>query len=137
MSKVVLSVLSDSDIKQIHEASLKLLYETGMEIEYEPAVECLKKAGMRVDGSRVYFDPSYVEKKVAEAPHEFTIYARDPQYNVHIGGDSLVFVSRYGAPFIMDAGGNRRLSTREDYMTLLKLVHSCPEGDRYERMHAG
>ena len=129
MSKVALSVLTDSDIKQIHEASLKLLYETGVEVEYKPAVECLKKAGMKVDGSRVYFDPSYVEKKVAEAPHEFTLYARDPQYNVHIGGDDIALVSGYGAPFMIDAGGIRRPSTWEDYMILLKLNHTCPEMD--------
>ncbi|MDK2880363.1 MAG: glycine betaine---corrinoid protein Co-methyltransferase [Clostridia bacterium] len=129
MSKVLLEVLSDEDIRQIHNTSLQLLQEVGIEVEYEPAVEVLKEAGMKVEGGRVYFDPGYVEKKIAEAPRDFTLHARDPKHNVHIGGDDVVYVPGYGAPFVIEAGGNRRPSTWEDYLNLLKLAHVCEEMD--------
>jgi trimethylamine--corrinoid protein Co-methyltransferase len=124
-----LKVLEEGDIRQIHEASLRLLQEVGIEIEYAPAVKALEDAGMKANGRRVFFDPAYVEKKVAEAPHDFTLYARDPRHNVHIGGDDVAFVPGYGAPFIIEAGGTRRPSTWEDYLNLLKLAHTCEEID--------
>lgn len=129
MSKVSLKVLTDEDLRQIHEASMRLLTEVGIEVEYGPAVKVLRDAGMKADGQRVFFDPAYVEKKVAEAPHDFTLYARDPGYNVHIGGDDLAFVPGYGAPFVIESGGTRRLATWDDYLNLLKLAHTCAEMD--------
>jgi len=129
VSKVSLKVLEEEDIRQIHEASLRLLQEVGIEIEYPPAVKALEDAGMKVNGQRVFFDPAYVEKKVAEAPHDCTLYARDPRHNVHIGGDDVAFVPGYGAPFVIEPGGTRRLSTWEDYLNFLKLAHTCEEID--------
>lgn len=121
-SQVSLRVLTEDDIKQVHESSLRLLHEVGIEIEYQPAVDILRDAGQKVEGARVYFDPDFVQKKVAEAPEEFTVYARDPEFNVQIGGSNLVFVPGYGAPFIIERG-KRRAANWEDYMNFLKLAH--------------
>ncbi len=129
MSKVSLKVLTDEDVRQIHEASMKLLEQVGIEIEYEPAVRILQEAGLKVDGRRVFFDPAYVQKKVGEAPHDFTLYARDPRHNVHVGGDDVAFVPGYGAPFMIEAGGTRRPATWDDYLNLLKMAHACEEMD--------
>ena len=63
-SQVSLRVLTEDDIKQVHESSLRLLQEVGIEIEYQPAVDILRDAGQRVEGTRVYFDPDFVQKKV-------------------------------------------------------------------------
>jgi trimethylamine--corrinoid protein Co-methyltransferase len=90
-SKVSLHVLSEDDVKLVHSSSLRLLQEVGIEIEYQPAVDILRDAGQKVEGSRVYFDPEYVKKMVAEAPNEFTLHARDPEFNIQIGGDNLVY----------------------------------------------
>lgn len=127
-SQVSLHVLSEDDIKLVHSSSLRLLQEVGIEIEYQPAVEILRDAGQKVEGSRVYFDPEYVKKMVAEAPNEFTLHARDPEFNIQIGGDNLVYAPGYGAPFIIQKG-KRRATVWEDYMNFLKLAHVSEDID--------
>jgi trimethylamine--corrinoid protein Co-methyltransferase len=127
-SKVSLHVLSEDDVKLVHSSSLRLLQEVGIEIEYQPAVDILRDAGQKVEGSRVYFDPEYVKKMVAEAPNEFTLHARDPEFNIQIGGDNLVYAPGYGAPFIIQKG-KRRATVWEDYMNFLKLAHVSEDID--------
>ncbi|HHY29219.1 MAG TPA: trimethylamine--corrinoid methyltransferase, partial [Syntrophaceticus sp.] len=90
-SQVSLRVLTEDHIMDVHNSSLRLLQEVGIEIEYQPAIDILRNAGQKVEGNRVFFDPDFVEKKVSEAPEEFTVYARDPEFNVQIGGSNLVY----------------------------------------------
>lgn len=128
VSKVqTFDVLANDDVKQVHETTLKVLETVGMVFEYEPALEVLREAGQRVDGNRVYFDPSFVEEKIALAPAEITVYARDPKYTVTIGNGNIVHVPAYGPPFIVEPGGKRRSSVWDDYMNLLKLAHVSDE----------
>jgi len=127
-SQVSLRVLSEDGVQQIHDSSLRLLQEVGIEIEYEPALDILRAAGQRVDSGRAYFDPEYVRKMVAQAPEQFTLYARDPKFNVEIGGNNLVFAPGYGAPFVIEKG-KRRASNWEDYMNFLKLAHVAQDID--------
>jgi trimethylamine--corrinoid protein Co-methyltransferase len=61
------------------------------------------------------------------APAEFHLYARNPAYNMHIGGDRVEHVSyNAGFPFIVDMEGNRRKAMFDDYLKFLKLVHNTP-----------
>jgi trimethylamine--corrinoid protein Co-methyltransferase len=121
-SQVSLRVLTEDHIMDVHNSSLRLLQEVGIEIEYQPAIDILRNAGQKVEGNRVFFDPDFVEKKVSEAPEEFTVYARDPEFNVQIGGSNLVYAPGYGAPFIIE-NGKRRATNWDDYMKFLKLAH--------------
>jgi trimethylamine:corrinoid methyltransferase-like protein len=46
----------------MHRAALKVLHELGIAIENSEAIHALEHAGVRVDGSRAYFRPEFVEK---------------------------------------------------------------------------
>ncbi|ATW27261.1 trimethylamine methyltransferase family protein [Candidatus Formimonas warabiya] len=116
------NVLSQQDMESIHEATLTILEKTGVNVGYEPALEAFKKAGARVDGERVYLPRALVEKKVKEAPSEFTLYARNPEKNITIGGDHFITAPGYGAPFVTDWDHKKRTATYADYENFAKLA---------------
>ncbi len=120
---------SKSEIRQIHEASLKILAETGVNFGYEPALAILRESGCRVEGERVYFEPKFVEKTVAKAPSEFTLYARNPEKNITIGGDNIAFIPCYGPPVVTDLDRGRRNSVLEDYQNFVKLSYASKSMD--------
>jgi len=62
---------------------------------------------------------------IQKAPGRFTLYARNPKYDVSIGGDTTVFAAGYGETFIVDATGVKRNASLEDYLDFLKLVQQC------------
>ncbi|HHX50599.1 MAG TPA: trimethylamine methyltransferase family protein [Clostridia bacterium] len=115
-------VISKAEIEKIHEASLHILQKTGIEVRYGTAREVFKKAGARVEETRVFLPAKLVENKVREAPEEFTLYARNPEKNLKVGDNHLVLAPGYGAPFIVDLENRRRKATFQDFENLTKLA---------------
>ncbi|SDO88772.1 trimethylamine methyltransferase family protein [Desulforhopalus singaporensis] len=115
---------SQEEVQRVHEASLKVLEETGLDFGYEPAVAVLREAGCRVEGKRVFFPPKLVEEMIAKAPAEFTLYGRNPDKNVVIGGDNIAYIPCYGSPIVTDLDRGRRESIFEDYKNFVKLSYA-------------
>jgi len=120
---------SRKEVEEIHAATLQVLETVGVDFSYPPALAILAKAGCRVDGERVYFPPKLVETQAAKAPSEFTLYARNPEKNVVIGGDNIAFIPCYGPPFVTDLDQGRRESVLEDYVNFVKLGHASRSMD--------
>ena len=120
---------SAAEMDEIHGATMRVLHEVGIDFNYEPARELLKKAGCKVEGKRVYFDPKLVETMVKKAPSEFTLYARDSEKNVVIGGDHIAYMPCYGSPFVLDLDKGRRKSVMEDYENFAKLAYALEPMD--------
>jgi trimethylamine--corrinoid protein Co-methyltransferase len=120
---------TDDDVQKIHEATLQVLETVGVDFGYEPAVAVFKKAGVRVEGQRVYLSPKMVMDQVAKAPSQYTLQARNPEKNVTIGGDNIAFIPCYGPPFVHDLDRGRRESTLEDYTNFVKLSHASRSMD--------
>ncbi len=118
--------LSIQNIKKIHTAAMELLRDTGVSFKQEEALEIFKANGHRVEGATVFFEESDIQKALKTAPKRFTVHARNPEKNVEIGEDDFVFLPGYGAPFIMDAQGNQRHATMEDYDNFCKLIQTSP-----------
>ncbi len=114
-------VVSEDELESIHQASLKVLGDVGMDFLHPTALEMWAEAGAKVDGQRVRFDPALIEDLISAAPSEFTMHAPDPQYDFHVGGDSVVFTSVASAPNYVDRSAGRRTGNRADFQTLLKL----------------
>jgi trimethylamine--corrinoid protein Co-methyltransferase len=72
------------------------------------------------------FDPALVESLAAKAPPQFTLLARNPQRNVVIGGDQMVFAPMYGPPFVRDLERGRREATMADFCIFVKLAYLSP-----------
>ncbi|MCB1394934.1 MAG: trimethylamine methyltransferase family protein [Rhodobacter sp.] len=120
-------VLGEESLQRIEAAADRILAETGIDFrDDEEALALWKKAGARVDGVRVRFEPGMLREILRTAPAEFTQHARNPANAVRIGGRNVVFAPAYGSPFVMDLDRGRRFGTLEDFENFVKLAQSCP-----------
>jgi trimethylamine--corrinoid protein Co-methyltransferase len=119
-------ILTKNQLEKVHETSLQILQNIGMDFGYPPALEVLKKGGAKVDGQRVFFPSRLVEAQIKKAPRRFTLYARNPQNNLAIGGSNTVFAPGYGAPFVTDLEYGRRQATLKDFENFVKLTGASP-----------
>ncbi|MEE8480958.1 MAG: trimethylamine methyltransferase family protein [Desulfobacterales bacterium] len=115
-------LLTEKQVEQVHEESLLILEQIGIIFHYEPALEILSKGGAKVEGKRVFFPRKLVEEQIKKAPSKFTLYARNSEKNVIIGGDNIVFIPGYGAPFVTDLDNGRRMGTLKDFDNFTKLT---------------
>jgi trimethylamine--corrinoid protein Co-methyltransferase len=116
-------LVGEEEIEIIHQTSLQILDEIGMDFLNPQARSMLHEAGARVDpdSARVRFDPEFIEATIATAPSEFTIHARNPDRNVHMGGSSVAFTAVSSPPNTSDEAGGRRVGNRKDFQNLLRL----------------
>ncbi|MCU0904304.1 MAG: trimethylamine methyltransferase family protein, partial [Tabrizicola sp.] len=120
-------VLSEENLLRIEAAADRVLAETGIEFRDDPvALDHWKKAGAKVDGLLVKFEPGMLREILKSAPSEFTQHARNPANSVQIGGRNVVFSPAYGSPFVMDLDRGRRFGTIEDFRNFIKLAQSSP-----------
>lgn len=117
-------LLDPAALDEMHEASLTILEEIGMDIMLPEARAIMKAHGADVtEGSdRVRFDRHLIMDMIASAPREFQMFARNPERNVKMGGNNLVFAQIASAPFVADREGGRRAGNQEDFRKLVKLA---------------
>jgi trimethylamine---corrinoid protein Co-methyltransferase len=131
-----LPILPPEAEEKVHHASLALMRDTGVVFEEPRALDFFRRAGVRVDDAeeRVFLPPEFVEEQIRKAPSQFVIRARNPDNDVVIGGDNLVFAPVSGPPFVTDRDRGRRDGVLEDFLDLIRLSevtevmhHGCPE----------
>ncbi len=118
-------VLSAEAMATLDRGWRKLMTEIGVEFMDERALELFRKAGQRVEDNTVFLDPDFVLEQVAKAPREFDVQARNPEHNIHIGGDAMAFGAVYGPPFVRQ-GEVRRDATMDDFTNFTKLAQTFP-----------
>ena len=116
--------MTKTKLQLIHEASMKILARTGMKFHHPEAVEILKNHGIKVENNVAYFTEDQLMYWVRKAPSRFTLYARNPEHNVVIGGDEINPAPPYGCPSIMEKDGTKRDGTIQDYVNYAKLFHA-------------
>jgi trimethylamine--corrinoid protein Co-methyltransferase len=109
-------------LKKIHNASVRILEEIGIRLHNPEVIDLLKQNGIEVDGQTALFEEKQIMHWINKAPGRFTLYARNPDHDMFIGGDSTEYAAGYGTPTIVAPDGSRRSATLEDYITFLKLV---------------
>ncbi len=120
-------VLGEENLQKIERVADRILAEVGIEFRGDPtALELWRKAGAKVEGELVRFEPGMLREIVSSAPEQFTQHARNPANSVEIGGKSVVFSPAYGCPFVMDIDQGRRYGTIEDFRNFVKLAQSSP-----------
>ncbi|EKF60192.1 hypothetical protein QWE_08856 [Agrobacterium albertimagni AOL15] len=117
-------LLDPAALDAMHEASLTILEEIGMDIMLPEARAIMKAHGADVTegADRVRFDRDLIMDMIAFAPREFQMFARNPERNVKMGGNNLVFAQIASAPFVADREGGRRAGNQEDFRKLVKLA---------------
>ena len=121
-----MEILSSDQLEQIHEASLTLLENIGMCVMHEGARRMLASAGAEVNhaSEMVRFDRHMLMEKVALAPAQVTLHARNPAKNFKLGGNHLVFASVGGPAYCTDLDRGRRRGTFDECCDYLRLVQS-------------
>ena len=121
-------ILSEEAMATLDKGWRRLVSEIGVEFASDRAISLLREAGQEIDGATVKFDPDFILDQVAKAPKEFDLQARNPENNVHIGGQSMAFAPVYGAPFIRERDV-RRDATMQDFRRLVMLGQSYGDLD--------
>ncbi|MEW5725100.1 MAG: trimethylamine methyltransferase family protein [Thermodesulfobacteriota bacterium] len=124
-------VLSDSQIKDIHFASLHILEKTGVAIHAAEVLDLLAQAGADVSNPRRVTIPSpLVEQALRDAPKNVTLYTRDGRPMLHLNGTRTYFGAVMDQPDILDPRtGIRRPHIVADTADLVRLADALPHMD--------
>jgi len=120
--------LSDDALATLDSGVDRLAAEVGVQFDHPRALELFREAGQTVEGETVLFDPEFLRAQAAHAPERFSIRARNPERDLEIGGDHMVFCPVQGPPFVR-VGDDRRDGTMADLEQLLMLVQMTPALD--------
>jgi len=102
-----IKILTDSQVEQIHTASLNVLDEVGFKYESNKVLKILDGHGCRVDNKTMIakIPPSLVEWAISKTPSSFYLRARDPEKSIRLGGNTLYFMNSAGARYVdIDTG---------------------------------
>jgi len=118
------NVLTDKEIRQVHETSIRVLQNVGFEINHPPALELFEKHGARVDYEthRVYVPRELVSRAIKQAPEEFVFYGRKPGREITVGGKKVNFGTGGLALYVLDLERNKRPGSIADVAELARLA---------------
>ena len=122
----IYELLNEQGLELIHQKSMEILAEVGIDFYLDEARQILENHGVKIKGDTAYFEPGLIEEYVSKAPAHFTQLARNPDNNLLIGDDRLVFAPVYGPPYVHDLDRGRREATLEDFQNFIKLAYLSP-----------
>ena len=109
-------------VMAIHRGCMRILKEIGIEFLNPAAVDILRKAGCRVDGTNIRMDEDFVMEMLKTAPESFTITPRNPDREVIIGGRHMVFVNVSSPPNAWDLERGKRSGDFGTFREFIKLT---------------
>ncbi len=128
-----LEVLNREQLERIHDKALEVLETLGLQVWSEEALPIMAAAGCRVDRETcmVHFPRQLIEEMIAKAPSEIHLHGRNPENDIHLGGNEIHFTLVSGPPNTSDLEGGRRPGNAPDQMNLIRMaqilnsVHLC------------
>jgi len=132
-------VLTDSQIEEVHAATLQILQETGFMYESKRALKVLEDHGCAVDYESMVakIPPGLVEWAIDQTPSSFMVRARDPEKSVMFGGNILYFFNSVGARHVdIDTGITCAATLEQNNRSIivsdaLQSVHAFPSYTPY------
>ncbi len=123
--------LSNQQIQKLHEAALEILNRTGVRIHHQPGVDLLKKGGAGVsDGNLVRIPPHLVEQALKTVPKQITLYNRQGEPVIPMGGHESFFGTGSDCLNILDhRTGKRRKPILSDVVDGMVLCDALPNID--------
>ncbi len=121
-----------SDVRKLHEASLHILEKNGLAFHHQGALELFRKAGAHIDGDIVRIKPALVDWALQAAPKELTIYNRNLEPAMLIGGGRRTSYYGVGSDsiYIYDLeNGQRRKAVLRDISEGMRLVSGLSNVD--------
>jgi len=129
MKLTPLTVLSESEIKQIHEASLDILEQCGVKIGSPRMLDFLGGRGLPVDRERkvARFPRSCVEEALRTIPPRFEVFDREGKLAYELGDGITKIAAGHNAVFWVDSDtGQTRPSTVADVELFARICEELP-----------
>lgn len=125
-----LQVFSQTQLEELHYASLEVLRRTGVRVQLPEAVDLLLKAGCQLGDDRVHIPPSLVEWAIRSAPSQVVLCDRDGNPAIRIEGYKPYYGTGSDCLFVRDPyTGERRPARLDDVAAFAKLVDALPHMD--------
>jgi len=127
-----LTVLSEQEIKEIHEASLDILETCGVKILNKHMLEFLEEQGLPVDRENqiVRFTRSSIEDALPCIPPQFEVFNRDGKIAFVLGDGISRIAAGHNAVFWVDSEtGKTRPSTVADVKLFTRICEHLPAID--------
>jgi trimethylamine--corrinoid protein Co-methyltransferase len=123
-----ISLLTESEIRRLHDASLLILERVGVQVPHAEMLRRFAEAGARVDvpTQHVWISEKLVEQCLATAGKRFTIYGRDRSRRAEFGVGKRNYNSSAGQAFWVDDKLCRRYATLEDVREAARLADALP-----------
>jgi len=123
--------LTESQCRQIHEASLEILEQVGVRLDLQEAIDTLKKAGARVDTDNLVHLPSrLVESALATAPKQIVLHDRQGNPVMPVEGHRCFYGPGSDCLNIIDhRNGERREPLLKDLVEGISLCDSLSNTD--------
>ena len=114
--------LLEDAVLAIHNGAMHILEEIGIEFLNEEAQQLFKQAGCKVDGTNVKMERDWVMDMVGNVPDQFTITPRNPDHEITVGGNHILFGNVSSPPNYYDLDiGQKVAGNREQCANLIKL----------------
>ncbi|MGQ9589184.1 MAG: trimethylamine methyltransferase family protein [Planctomycetota bacterium] len=123
------TVLSDAEIRAIHEASLEILETCGVKVLDRTALARLGEKGLEVEAERaiVRFSRAAVEDAIARAPRTFEVFDRDGRLAFVLGDGAPRVAAGHNSVFWVDSDtGRTRPATVADVERFSAISEHLP-----------
>ena len=125
--RVKLNLLDEGEVRQIHEATLDVIETVGVKFHSHNALDILEANGAIVDRETTVakIPAAVVEKAMSTVPHEYTLGARNPEYDLPLDGEHVYISSDGCGVFARDPKtGEVRSSVKQDLADCAKVVQA-------------
>jgi trimethylamine--corrinoid protein Co-methyltransferase len=123
-----LRVLDESQITQIHHATLEVLEGTGVQVTHPQALEVLHGAGARIDEHRVRIPAWMVEDAIRQAPCRVVLGTRKGERSVFLEGSNYWFGPSLDCIDYLDPeSGQRRRFVSNDCRVTATIADALPK----------
>lgn len=128
-----LEILTEEQLEVLHKGAMDVLENTGVKVDHDRALKLLAKNGCKVDfgEQRVRMSNGLVEECLRKCPSSYTIEARDPEYDVRIGGNTLYFLQGMGMRYVDLNTWEFRPATLQEHREAVVV------GDALDNLHIG
>jgi len=117
MKMPMMKVLSNSEVKQIHKASLNILEKCGVKVLSKKMLTFLKGKGLdvNIDTQIVKFSRACVEDNLSKIPETFEVFNRDGEFAFVMGDRKPKIAAGHNAVFWVDpqTGETRKCQTSD------------------------
>jgi trimethylamine--corrinoid protein Co-methyltransferase len=135
-----LEIFTETDLDDIHRATLEVLERTGVWVEGDEALDIFADGGCRVDRENrvVKIPPHVVEDTIRDAPASVRLCGRVQENDVVLEAARVGFTNFSAGIMVLDPrSGEHRQSTTQDVADLARVTDYLGEIDTYEHSVEG